>query len=263
MSLETKSTAAETPAEASLTTWDVFLACLSVYILGAMTVDHLADLPLEISNVLHVADHGICLLFLFDFFRRFFKAPSKAAFLKWGWIDLLASIPAWDAMRWGRVFSLGRLFLMFRAIRSFRVLWRVTRADLGRSMLAITALVTMLVLITGSMVVVTVETAEKSNIKTGFDALWWGMTTITTVGYGDHFPVTPAGRITGAVLMALGITLYATFTAFISAKIMNLSEKHRKQQEADPSEQLLEELRALRGEVAALRQEVAASKPAE
>jgi voltage-gated potassium channel len=246
----------------TLTTWDVFLACLSVYILGAMTVDHLYDLPVEIANILHAADNGICLIFLLDFFRRLISARDKLAFLKWGWIDLLASIPAWDAMRWGRVFSLGRLFLVFRAIRSFRVLWRVTRADLGRSMLALTALVTTLVLITGSMVVVSVETAEKSNIKTGFDALWWGITTITTVGYGDHFPVTPAGRITGAVLMAVGITLYATFTAFISAKIMQLSEKHRKQPPPETDAVLLAELKHLRSELGHLRRELDAIREA-
>src|SRR5262249_54651349 len=58
---------------------------------------------------------------------------------------------------------------------------------------------------------------EGANILTLPDALWWGITTVTTVGYGDHFPTTSGGRAIGAVLMVLGIGLFGFIAASVSA----------------------------------------------
>ncbi len=233
-----------------LSSWDLMLACLSVYVIAAMTVDLVFDLPTEVQTILHLADTVICLIFLGDFFRRLLTAPSKREYLKWGWIDLLASIPSFDALRWGRVVSLTRLLLVLRAFRSGRVLLRVIRHDPGRAVIAGTLLLTTLLMIGCSILILSVETAEKSNIKNGYDALWWSLTTVTTVGYGDHFPVTVKGRIVGALLMWAGITLFATFTAFISAKIMELHQKH----ERDEVDAIFEEVTALRAEMRQLRE---------
>jgi voltage-gated potassium channel len=57
-----------------------------------------------------------------------------------------------------------------------------------------------------------VETSPDSNIRTAEDALWWAMTTITTVGYGDRFPVTNAGRIIASAMMLCGIGLFGSLS---------------------------------------------------
>ena len=62
--------------------------------------------------------------------------------------------------------------------------------------------------------------APNSNIKDAEDALWWSFVTITTVGYGDRFPVTTEGRLVGAVLMICGVGLFGTFTGFIASWFM-------------------------------------------
>ena len=56
-----------------------------------------------------------------------------------------------------------------------------------------------------------------SNIKTAEDAIWWSYVTITTVGYGDKFPITTEGRIIGAILMTTGVGIFGTFTALVSS----------------------------------------------
>ena len=60
------------------------------------------------------------------------------------------------------------------------------------------------------------QDATGSNIRTASDALWWGYVTMTTVGYGDLYPVTNPGRVVGAFMMTLGVALFATFTGYLA-----------------------------------------------
>jgi hypothetical protein len=66
---------------------------LSIYILGALVIQTLFQLSPETTELLDEIDFLICFFFLYDFFIRFYKAKSKLQFLKWGWIDLISSIP--------------------------------------------------------------------------------------------------------------------------------------------------------------------------
>jgi voltage-gated potassium channel len=68
-----------------------------------------------------------------------------------------------------------------------------------------------------SVAILQVENAPNSNIRTAEDALWWAYVTITTVGYGDKYPVTTEGRIIAAVLMTVGAGLVGTFTGFAAS----------------------------------------------
>lgn len=240
-----------------VTTWDLVLACLSVYVLGALTAELVFGFSEEVVRVLRVADTALCGVFMIDFFRRLVRAPSKLGYLKWGWIDFLASIPVIDGLRWGRMVSVGRLFILLRAVRSGRVLLRVMKNDPARAVVAMTALLTMLVMVASSIIMLHVERVEGSNIKDGYDALWWSLTTVTTVGYGDRFPVTQQGRMVAGILMALGIALYATFTAFISAKIMAVHERLANTER----EAIHDEVRKLREQVTALTEALKVRHP--
>ncbi|MBA3404529.1 MAG: ion transporter, partial [Gemmatimonadaceae bacterium] len=57
-------------------------------------------------------------------------------------------------------------------------------------------------------------------VSSPLDALWWGVTTMTTVGYGDVYPITPEGRVAAAVLMILGISLFGVVTATATGLII-------------------------------------------
>lgn len=80
-----------------------------------------------------------------------------------------------------------------------------------------------LVLILG-VAIVPVESGHK--IKTTGDGLWWAITTVTTVGYGDLVPVTPAGRVIGALLMVGGIVMFWLVIAIITAVFTQKQEKY-------------------------------------
>jgi voltage-gated potassium channel Kch len=69
----------------------------------------------------------------------------------------------------------------------------------------------------GSMAMVWAEEdASDANITTGGDAVWWAYVTITTVGYGDQFPVTPTGRFIGVLVMTGGVALFGVLTGFLA-----------------------------------------------
>jgi len=58
--------------------------------------------------------------------------------------------------------------------------------------------------------------AQGADITTAGDSLWWGYVAATTVGYGDQFPVTPGGRLTGLLMLTVGVALFATFSGFLA-----------------------------------------------
>ena len=196
---------------------NLIIIILSVYVLISLLVDTFVKLPLEISDLLFTIDNGICLVFLLDFFIRFFHAENKLKFMKWGWIDLISSIPSVDILRIGRLVRLIRLLRVFRAFRSTRILVKHIFKNKIEGTITTVTIITVLIIISSSISILIVENVPGSNIKTAEDAIWWAMTTVTTVGYGDRYPVTTEGRIIAVVLMITGISLFGVFTGYISS----------------------------------------------
>lgn len=196
---------------------NLVIMVLSIYVLIAIIVDTLVKLPDNIHELLQIIDDAICIVFLIDFFKRFFRAENKLAFMKWGWIDLVSSIPALPFVRFGRLFRLIRLFRIMRAFRSIKVLTEYVFRNRVQGTMSAVTIVTLLVVIFSSISILMVENDPASNIKTAEDAIWWSLVTVTTVGYGDKFPVTTEGRIIGTLLMFVGVGLFGTFTAYVAS----------------------------------------------
>lgn len=196
---------------------NLIILLLSFYVLLALLVDTLFKLPPETSKLLTYIDNIICVVFLFDFIVRFRKAENKLAFMKWGWIDLIASIPTFDFMRAGRLLRVIRLIRLIRAFRSTKHIVQHVFKNKIQGTLTSVAIIAILMLLLSSVAILQFETDPNSNIKTAEDAIWWSYVTITTVGYGDKYPVTTEGRIIAVILMTVGVGLFGTFTAFVSS----------------------------------------------
>ena len=72
-----------------------------------------------------------------------------------------------------------------------------------------------------------IEKDKNDNIHGFIDALWWGMSTATTTGFGDIIPVTSVGKLLGILLMLTGMALFAMFTALFAETILNNSKNHK------------------------------------
>lgn len=196
---------------------DVTVIVLSGYVLIALLFEATFRISEETRRLIFLVDDLICIVFLYDFVVRFRRAPSKLEFMKWGWIDLIASIPTAHLLHAGRAVHLLRLLRLLRAFRSMRHLFRHLYHSPARGTFASVVLSAIILIIFSSIAILQVETLPHSNIRTAEDALWWSYVTITTVGYGDYFPVTTSGRVIALVLMTAGVGLFGTFTAYVAS----------------------------------------------
>lgn len=206
-----------TKNEGELGFLNLLIIILSFYVLSSLLIETFFSLPKEISKVLSFVDNLICIIFLFDFALRFKKAENKLKFMKWGWIDLISSVPTFNFMRAGRLLRLIRLIRLIRAFRSTRhIVEHVFKNKMQGTLTSVT-IISVLMLLFSSIAILQFETAPNSNIKTAEDAIWFSYSTMTTVGYGDKYPVTTEGRVIAAILMTVGVGLFGTFTAFVSS----------------------------------------------
>lgn len=222
--------------------YELFILSLSLFAILSLAVQTALYLDPESRTILEYADLGICILFLLDFALSLARAPDRMKyFFQWGWLDLASSIPTLDIARWGRAARVVRVIRVLRGVRATRILARLVLERRAESTFLAASLVAILLVVVASISILQFENAPDSNIKSAEDALWWAFATITTVGYGDRFPVTGEGRAVAVLLMCAGVGLFGTFSAFLAAWFL---ASH-----GDESE----ELRALRDEVEHLR----------
>lgn len=204
-------------AVADVTPYQLFMLVLCIWALTILASDRIFGFSEPTKAILQYADNVVCLLFLADFAYNLVKAPNRWRYMRtWGWIDLLSSIPALDALRLGRF---ARLVLkVLRAIKSARGVahYVIARRKESASLAAI--LSCLLILVFTSISVLHFEApAEGGNIKTAEDAMWWAISTMTTVGYGDRFPITSEGRLLAVFLMATGVGAFGTLSGILAA----------------------------------------------
>jgi voltage-gated potassium channel len=164
------------------------------------------------------------LILLMDFGFRLRRAPKGR---KWhymnregGWLDFLGSLP------YGRVLRIFRLVRVIAAFREFgwrnSIKWFVAHRAQGTLFLVLAFII--IVLEFGGLLVLWFEAeAPGANIRTGGEALWWGVVTITTVGYGDYYPVTPGGEVVATIMIFAGVAVISIFTAWVASTFMGSS----------------------------------------
>jgi voltage-gated potassium channel len=179
--------------------------------------------------LLRAYDNAICVIFLVDFFLSLKRAPSKRRYFlrERGWLDLLGSVPTLPGLEAAGLLRLARLSRLARITRLLRGQnRRELVADVMRNRAEYAAffsvLAAFLVLMTASIVVLNAESrAPAANITSGWDAFWWAFVTITTVGYGDRFPVTIAGRVGAMFVMVMGVGIIGSLASIMASVLVS------------------------------------------
>jgi voltage-gated potassium channel len=214
-------------------TYLVFISAVAVMAFVNALLYYLSPNPLA-AQVLWVMDFAYALIFLFDFLARLKFAESKSTYmLHWGWLDLLTSIPGIPALRLVRSV---RAAFASRALLSAAPddLGEEARSRLAESVLLIATLMGLLVVTLGSIGVVNAESgAAGASIETGYDAVWWSLVTISTIGYGDMVPVTPAGRTIGVFMIFVGVGLFTTLTSYLASNFTDRAGQRQRRQQIE------------------------------
>jgi voltage-gated potassium channel len=258
-------------------TYELFIAVLTIISIAVAVLVTLVVSP-QVQDILEGTDTILCAFFLGDTFRSWWRAPSRSAYvfgtrpgrsLPTGIIDLFGSLPWFPPLRVLRLFRLDRARRVLRDSDPEAFLDDVAqhRAEAAAYIVAIAAI---LVMVLGSSLIALIEPdAPGSNIKTGGDAFWWTFVTITTVGYGDRYPVTSEGRLVGMITMTVGIGIFGVFTSFLAqfflrapARRFRVGGRAPEPPPLDASprfsmpaldDDAVAEIRALRAELASLR----------
>ena len=171
-------------------------------------------LDADVRSVLEVASWTVWVAFMVDFGARLYLADERRRYALAHWYDVaLIVLPMLRPLRLLRLLALARV-LNRSAVGS--LVGKVTTYVAGTAVMALGL---------GAVAVLDAEQdAAGANITTFGDALWWSATTVTTVGYGDHFPVTTTGRFVAVALMVVGIACIGAITAGVAAWLVRQVE---------------------------------------
>ncbi len=214
--------------------YNIFILVLTLFSLAIMGF-LLLPLDDDTRQLLTLYDNVICFIFLGDFAMNLAGSrPKRAYFIgQRGWLDLLGSIPSIGVFQLGALLRLARLSRLSRigkllGGKNRKALVADVLHNRGQYATFITILAAGMVLSIASVLVLQFESkAPDANIHTGGDAIWWGIVTLTTVGYGDRFPVTFLGRLTGVSVMVAGIGIIGALASILASLLVSPSTRAR------------------------------------
>jgi voltage-gated potassium channel len=184
-------------------------------------VEYLFPLGFEQRLILDTFDLVIVILLGLDFYARLSRTSEKKLhfFLK-HWFEIPAMIPLIVLLAIDPSSNLQylRFLALFRLFRLYQIL-SLLKGKGGE--LIILAGVSGISIIFGGFAVVVAELNNStSNIKNLSDGVWWAIATITTVGYGDYYPVTPLGKIIASFVMFIGLAFLTSFAGLLSSTLI-------------------------------------------
>jgi len=226
--------------------WAAFVmlvTLLSVFNSVLITLIHLPDGARHTLTWINLA---ISFILWGDFFYMLKSAPDNKKFIKddYGWLAFLGSTPFMRVLR---------IIWFWLVLRKYKKRPRDLLAEISidRDAQGTLLLVLFIVLVVFQFAVVFILYYEApfpdSNIKSVSDAFWWAFTTVSTVGYGDKYPVTEGGRLVGLSLMVVGIALFSVVTGTLAQWFVrsNANRRDNARKKVDKSAQDLDEIKQL------------------
>ena len=201
----------------------------------SFSLETLPTLPGQVRSVLAAFEIATVILFTTEYLLRLFLANQKLNFIFsfYGFIDLLAILPFFVAgidLRSVRIFRLFRLFRMLKLFRYNRAIerFRKTFVTIKEELVLFLLACVFLIYVTSVGIYYFERNAQPEAFSSVFHAMWWAVATLTTVGYGDIYPITVGGRIFTTFILFIGLGIIAVPAGLVaSALSKTLREEKR------------------------------------
>jgi voltage-gated potassium channel len=197
--------------------YEIFVLALVVLSLVNWVLMFLMRTTPAQDQVVWIMIAGLSIFLLLDFIVRVWQHPQRRLFVgrRGGWLILLGSLP----LPFAGIMRFVWAWLALRRLRNsdFRQMSNIVVQRRAQSTLLMAVLAAIIVLEVGGVLILDAEsTSTQANIITGIDALWWNIVTLSTVGYGDKYPVTTSGRVIGVIVIIVGVGLFSALTSFLA-----------------------------------------------
>ncbi len=207
--------------------FNVLIYSLILVSIVTFSVETLPGLDEGVRKVLSVVEAVTVMIFTLEYLLRLFVANRKFryVFSFYGIIDLVAILPFYVMsgidLRSLRAFRLLRLFRVLKLLRYSKAMRRFARAfTIAREEIVLFAVVTVLLLYFSAVGIYYFESeAQPEAFKSVFHSLWWAVATLTTVGYGDVYPITLGGRLFTFFILMVGLGIVAVPAGLLASAL--------------------------------------------
>ncbi len=207
--------------------FNLFIKGLIILSLLSFAIETLPDLDPAFKSGLGYLEVIIVAIFTIEYVLRIYVADRKFGFIFsfYGLIDLIAILPFYLAvgldLRSIRIFRLLRLLRIMKFTRYNQALERLAETFRTiRAELVVFGMITLAVLYVAAVGIYYFENpAQPEHFRSVFHSLWWAVATLTTVGYGDVYPITVGGRLFTFVILMVGLGLISVPTGLIASAL--------------------------------------------
>lgn len=210
--------------------FDIFIQLLIIISIIAFSIETIPNLSEGQICILNYIEKITLYIFTLEYILRTIltKPFNNYTFSFFGIIDFLAVFPMYITtggvdLRTIRILRLFRLFRTFKLLKYSSALVRLRNAfkEVKNDLIVFFSGTFLLIYVASVGIYFFENTAQPENFKSIFDAMWWALITITTVGYGDIVPITTGGKIFTGLITLIGIALIAVPTGLLSSAFIN------------------------------------------
>ncbi|MBE2238260.1 MAG: ion transporter [Caldilineaceae bacterium] len=217
--------------------YELFIGALSILSIVNLVLMYAFVKDQNLQYVLLIMNAIMTPIFLGDFIYRILTSEARSTyfFRGFGWADLLSSLP-FPQLKILRLFRLWRVIRLFMEFGAGNLIHEFVTHRAQNALLTVVFLV-LCVLEFGSLAMLAAErSAPDANITNAEDAIWWAYVTITTVGYGDFYPVSASGRLVGIFVMTAGVGLFGTLSGFLANTFLSPNKPKKEAQDGNGHE---------------------------